>query len=56
VVEQCIWQDFGIQKSDLKHNSELDDLWTGFEIAEGHMIGHVSSVNIQLAVGQHSLL
>jgi hypothetical protein len=33
----------------------LDDLWTGFEIAEGYKIGHGIEVNFQDAVGQGGL-
>jgi len=33
----------------------LDDLWTGFEIAKGYRIGHVTEVNFQDAVRQGGL-
>ena len=34
---------------------KLDDLWTGFEVAERYRIGNVTEVNFQDAVGQGGL-
>jgi hypothetical protein len=34
-------------KSHIQHNCELDDLRTGFKIAERYRIGHVTEVNFQ---------
>ena len=48
-VPQCEW------KSHIQHNCKLDDLWTGFEVAEGYRIGHVTEVNFQDAVRQGGL-
>ena len=39
----------------MSHNCKLDDLWTGFEIAEGYRIGHGPDANLQHAIGQGSL-
>ena len=35
-----------------KNNCELDDLRAGFEIAEGHRLGHFAEVNFQDAIGE----
>jgi hypothetical protein len=42
-------------KSHIKHNCKLDDLRTGFEVAERYRIGHVTEVNFQDAVRQGGL-
>ena len=42
-------------KSHIQHHRKLDDLWTGFKIAERYRIGHVTEVNFQDAVGQGGL-
>ena len=39
----------------MQHDSKLDDLWTGFEVAKGYRIGHGWVANIQHAVGQGGL-
>jgi hypothetical protein len=39
----------------MKDNCELDDLRTGFKIAEGYRIGHALDANTQHAVGQGGL-
>ena len=43
-------------KSHIKHNCKLDDLRTGFEVAERYRIGHVTEVNFQDAVRQDGLI
>ena len=43
------------RKSYIQHDCKLDDLWTGFEVAERYRIGHVTEVNFQDAVGQGGL-
>ena len=35
IAGHSIWQDLGMQKTDLKHNYKFDDLRAGFKIAEG---------------------
>tara|TARA_B100001057_G_scaffold164455_1_gene165017 strand:+ start:243 stop:533 length:291 start_codon:yes stop_codon:yes gene_type:complete len=42
-------------KSHIQHYRKLDDLRTGFEVAEGYRIGHVAEVNFQDAIGQGGL-
>jgi len=42
-------------KSYIQHDCKLDDLWTGFEVAERYRIEHVTEVNFQDAVGQGGL-
>ena len=42
-------------KPNIKHYCKLDDLWTGFKVAERYRIGHVTEVNFQDAVGQGGL-
>ena len=39
----------------MKHNCKLDDFGTGFEVAEGYRIGHVTEVNFQDSVRQGGL-
>ena len=39
----------------MQHDCELDNLWTGFEVAEGYRIGQVTGVNFQDTVRQGSL-
>ena len=48
-VPQWEWKPY------IQHHRKLDDLWTGFEIAERYRIGHVTEVNFQDAVGQGGL-
>jgi hypothetical protein len=42
-------------KAHIKHNCKLDDLRTGFKVAEGYRIGHVTEVNFHDAVRQGGL-
>jgi hypothetical protein len=42
-------------KPHIQHHRKLDDLWTGFEVAKGYRIGHVTEVNFQDAVRQGGL-
>ena len=42
-------------KSHIQRHRKLDDLWTGFEVAKGYFISHVTEVNFQDAVGQGGL-
>ena len=42
-------------KSHIQHHRKLDDLRTGFEVAERYRIGHVTEVNFHDAVGQGGL-
>jgi len=39
----------------MKHNCKLDDLRTGFEVAEGYSIWHVLEANFHSIVGQGRL-
>ena len=41
--------------SHIQHHSKLDDLWTGFEVAEWNRIGHVAEVNFHDTVGHDGL-
>ena len=43
------------RKSHIKHNYELDDLRTGFEIAEGYRIGHGLEASFHSNVGDGGL-
>ena len=43
------------ERAHLQHNCKLDDLRTGFEIAKGYRIGHVTEVNFQDVVRQGGL-
>jgi len=40
----------------MQHYRKLDNLRTGFEVAKGYRIEHVTEVNLQDAVGQGGLL
>ena len=40
----------------IQHHRKLDDLRTGFEVAERYRIGHVTEVNFQDAVRQDGLI
>ena len=42
-------------KPHIQHDCKLDDLRTGFEIAEGYWSGHGPDANIQHPVGQGGL-
>ena len=42
-------------KSHIQHHRKLDDLRTGFEVAEEYRIGHASEVNFQSPIGKGSL-
>ena len=44
-----------VWKPYMKDNCELDDLRTGFKIAEGYRIRHCLDANTQHAVGQGGL-
>ena len=48
-IPQCKW------KSHIKRHRKLYDLRTGFEVAEGYSIRHVSEVKFKNAVEQASL-
>ena len=43
------------QKPKLEHNRKLDDLRTGFEIAEGYWIGHAQKATFHIVVRQGGL-
>ena len=43
------------QKPKLEHNRKLDDLRTGFEIAEGYWIGHAQKATLHIVVRQGGL-
>ena len=49
LVISSVWKPY------MKDNCELDDLRTGFKIAEGYRIGHALDANTQHAVGQGGL-
>ena len=49
------WRHSVTQKPILKHNSKLDNLRAGFEIAEEHRLGYFAEVNFQDAIGQGGL-